>query len=63
MWWDKDVNLSSNNANNSLQHHLPLVNETYHDPHRRVAGNEACCQSVIAECWPNECNHAKRSQL
>lgn len=31
--------------------------------HKESRANEACCQSVVAECWLNECNHAKRSQL
>lgn len=37
--------------------------ETCAGPQTTVEVVKAVAQSVVAECWLNECNHAKRSQL
>lgn len=44
---------------------LPLFHssKTCSHPEKRVAPHKTCCQSVVADCCLNECNHAKRSQL
>ena len=40
-----------------------MCSKTSSDPEQRVAQHETCCQSVVADCCFNECNHVKRSQL